>query len=47
VAALECEARSAAMPGDHELIFAEVLESHLLQPEDKPLTHVRKSGLSY
>jgi flavin reductase (DIM6/NTAB) family NADH-FMN oxidoreductase RutF len=47
VAALECEARSAAMPGDHEIVFAEVMESHLLQPEDKPLTHVRKSGLSY
>lgn len=47
VAALECEARTSAMPGDHEIVFAEVLESHLLQPEDKPLTHLRKSGLSY
>jgi flavin reductase (DIM6/NTAB) family NADH-FMN oxidoreductase RutF len=47
LAILECEARSSATPGDHEIIFAEVVETHLLQPEDKPLTHVRKSGLSY
>lgn len=47
LAAIECEARSSATPGDHEIIFAEAVESHLLQPEDKPLTHVRKSGLGY
>jgi flavin reductase (DIM6/NTAB) family NADH-FMN oxidoreductase RutF len=47
LAVLECEARSSAMPGDHEIIFAEVVETHMLQVEDKPLTHVRKSGLSY
>lgn len=47
VAAMECEARGSSMPGDHEIVFAEVVESHLLQPEDKPLTHTRKSGLGY
>lgn len=47
LAVLECEARASAAPGDHEIIFAEVVQTHLLQAEDKPLTHVRKSGLSY
>lgn len=47
LAILECETRGSATPGDHEIIFAEVVEARVLQPEDKPLTHVRKSGLSY
>ncbi len=47
LAALECEVRSATTPGDHEIIYAEVLEGHVLQAEDKPLTHVRKSGMGY
>jgi flavin reductase (DIM6/NTAB) family NADH-FMN oxidoreductase RutF len=47
LAAIECEFRSSTKPGDHEIIYAEVVDGHLIQPEDKPLTHVRKSGLSY
>ena len=47
LAALECEVRSSIAPGDHEIIYAEVVEGHLLQAEDKPLTHVRRSGLAY
>jgi flavin reductase (DIM6/NTAB) family NADH-FMN oxidoreductase RutF len=47
LAALECEVRTAVTPGDHEIIFAEVVEGHVLQPEDKSLTHVRRSGLVY
>lgn len=47
MAAIECEARSSSMPGDHEIIFAEVVENHILQAEDRPLTHVRKGGLGY
>lgn len=47
LAAIECEARSSSTPGDHEIVFAEAVESHLLQPEDKPLTHIRKSGMGY
>lgn len=47
LAAIECEVRSAFTPGDHEILFAEVVDGHILQPEDKPLTHVRKSGLGY
>ena len=47
LAAVECEVRSAFTPGDHEIIFAEVVAGHVLQNDDKPLTHVRKSGLGY
>lgn len=47
LATLECELRSAVTPGDHELLFVEVVEGHMLQPDDKPLSHVRKSGLGY
>jgi flavin reductase (DIM6/NTAB) family NADH-FMN oxidoreductase RutF len=47
LAAFECELRSSATPGDHEIIYAEVMDGHLIQLEDKPLTHVRKSALSY
>jgi flavin reductase (DIM6/NTAB) family NADH-FMN oxidoreductase RutF len=47
LAALECEVRTSATPGDHEIIFAEVVEGHMLQPDDKSLTHVRRSGLGY
>lgn len=47
MAALECRAVSFATPGDHEIVFAEVVEGHIFHHEDKPLTHVRKSGLTY
>ncbi|HKP97734.1 MAG TPA: flavin reductase family protein [Fibrobacteria bacterium] len=47
LAALECEVRSTFTPGDHELLFAEVVEGHVFQAEDKSLTHVRRSGLGY
>jgi flavin reductase (DIM6/NTAB) family NADH-FMN oxidoreductase RutF len=47
LAAIECEARSSIQPGDHEIVFAEVVEGRILQAEDRPLTHVRKSGSGY
>ncbi len=47
LAAFECKKVDSYKPGDHELIIAEVQYCHLLNPEDKPLTHVRKSGLDY
>lgn len=47
LAAIECEFRTSITPGDHEIIFAEVMEGHTVQLEDKPLTHQRKSALSY
>jgi len=45
--ALECELRETTQPGDHVIVFGEVVESFLLKPEDKPMTHVRKTGASY
>jgi flavin reductase (DIM6/NTAB) family NADH-FMN oxidoreductase RutF len=47
LAVLECELRASIAPGDHEILFAEVVAGRVLQPEDKPLSHVRKSGLGY
>ncbi len=47
MAYLECEFSHSITPGDHELIFAEVKDGGILQPEDKPLSHVRKSGMGY
>lgn len=45
--AIECRMVSAQNPGDHEVIFAEVLASYVLNEEAKPLVHVRKSGADY
>ena len=47
LAFLECEVRTSVTPGDHEIVFAEVIAGRVLQTEDKPLTHIRKSGLVY
>jgi len=47
MAALECEVRASSHPGDHAIVFAEVVETRFFKPEDKPMTHVRKSGSGY
>ncbi len=47
MASLECEVRGTFQPGDHVLVFGEVVETRLFQPEDKPMPHVRKTGASY
>lgn len=47
LAVLECELRSSVTPGDHEILFVEVVDGLVQQDEDKPLSHVRKSGLVY
>ena len=47
MAAIECRKVSSSQPGDHELVIAEVLVSHMIKEKDKPLAHVRKSGASY
>ncbi len=47
LAFFDCEFRSSVTPGDHEIVFAEVVSGKILQSEDKPLTHVRKSALGY
>jgi len=47
MAVLECELRETLPAGDHVIVLGEVVETRLLKPEDKPMTHVRKSGSSY
>lgn len=44
---IECRMLSAVKPGDHEVIFAEVLASHIQSEEAKPMVHIRKSGADY
>ena len=46
-AAIECVMVSSTKPGDHEVIFAEVKASHLMNTESKPVVHIRKSGTDY
>ena len=46
-AAIECVMLDSAKPGDHEVIYAEVKASHIMNTESKPLVHVRKSGADY
>ncbi len=46
-AALECVMIEGIKPGDHEVVFAEVKASHVMNPESKPLVHIRKSGADY
>lgn len=45
--AIECRFHSKTQPGDHEVIFAEVLDSKVLNEEAKPKVHIRKTGLDY
>lgn len=45
--ALECRVREILKPGDHHLVIGEVEEALTLKPEDKPMTHIRPSGLDY
>lgn len=45
--AVECRMISKVKPGDHEIVFAEVVNSYVLNDEAKPKVHIRKSGLDY
>lgn len=44
---IECKFMSKAEPGDHEVVFAEVTNSHIMSDEGKPKIHIRKNGLDY
>jgi flavin reductase (DIM6/NTAB) family NADH-FMN oxidoreductase RutF len=46
-AAIECVMTSFTKPGDHEVVFAEVKASHIMNSESKPMVHIRKSGADY
>lgn len=45
--AIECQMVSSVTPGDHDIIFAKVLSSYVMNNDAKPLVHVRKSGADY
>lgn len=44
---IECKFLSKVQPGDHEVVFAEVTNSHVLNDEAKSKVHIRKTGLDY
>lgn len=45
--AIECQIFESLAPGDHDIVFAKVLASHVINEEAKPLVHIRKSGTDY
>lgn len=45
--AMECRMVSTSKPGDHEVVFAEVLSSYIMNEEARPMVHIRKSGENY
>ena len=44
---IECKMVSVQEPGDHDIVFAEVIASYVLDEESPVKTHIRKSGLDY
>lgn len=44
---IECRFHSKIVPGDHELVVAEVVASYVQNTEVRPKVHIRKSGLDY
>ena len=45
--AMVCRAHSFASPGDHKIVFARVLQSHVMDEVARVKVHLRKSGLTY
>lgn len=45
--AIECRVLSSQKPGDHDIVFAEVLSSYVMNEEARPMVHIRKSGADY
>lgn len=44
---IECRLVQSVHPGDHEVVFAEVLASYHQHPDARPMVHIRKSGADY
>jgi flavin reductase (DIM6/NTAB) family NADH-FMN oxidoreductase RutF len=44
---IECKLVSSIVPGDHQIIFAEVLASYIHSEESRSFVHIRKSGADY
>ena len=47
VSAMVCQIHSKIHPGDHEIFFAKVLASYVMNERMKPRVHLRKTGLEY
>lgn len=45
--AFECVLVSSVTPGDHDIVFAKVLSSYVMNEEARPMVHIRKSGADY
>ena len=45
--AMVCRLHSHTKPGDHDIVFAEVLNSYTMNEGVKSKVHVRKSGMDY
>lgn len=46
-AVMAVQLHSHVRPSDHDIVFAEVIGSYLIQPDIKSLVHLRKSGNEY
>lgn len=44
---IECQLVDSVSPGDHDIVYAKVLASHVLNEESRPHVHIRKSGADY
>lgn len=44
---VECRMVSKQTPGDHDIVFAEVIGSYELNPAADVKVHIRKSGMDY
>jgi len=47
LAGIECKKTQIITEGDHEIIFANVIQCHTLETDDEPMVHIRKSGIDY
>ncbi|MBZ0188059.1 MAG: flavin reductase family protein [Candidatus Obscuribacterales bacterium] len=47
VAYLSLKVASIAEAGDHSLVLGEVIDGRVLNGEDEPMVHLRKSGFQY
>ena len=45
--AFECQLIDSVKPGDHDIVYAKVLSSYVMNEESKPMVHIRKSGADY
>lgn len=44
---MECEPVRHVDSGDHRIFLAKIVRGKLLQPDAKPMIHIRKSGANY